>query len=759
MKMPVSFKVKNRTVNFDYIPVRCSLHQQLLSVLTKETKKDLDLRRRRVFDELDATHFQSLVVFVAGIGFFTDGYDIFAVGMIIPMLAHVYWQGTMPTHIETGMRVATLVGTIIGQFIFGVLADLYGRRKMYGFELLVVTISTIGVAMAADGASGSMSIVAWLIVWRFIMGVGIGGDYPLSAVITSEFAPTRSRGRMISTVFYMQPCGYLAATLVALIAIVAHRGSIPHTIPTRIEDIVSCMDDESCRRAMDSVWRWVIGIGAVPSAIAIFFRFSIPESPRYTMEVLNRPDEALEDVNEMGWQRVPQKTITPGDVEMQLPPPLQQQGQPQTQSLPESPHVQREKPPSVSHRPVSAATQENHLVSNEWSHFNPHKSTSRATDAASQHSPRRVSRTHTVSSANSISGSSLSSSTNDGDAADSTLIDDDFAPPTKEASQWTHFRTGFYQHFITNGHWPTLLGTALAWACFDFAFYALGPNSYKVVGKIFNEKTLCFPSIAKQGGKMPHPCNIPNRSLYEDAIQNTWHSLIIVSIGSLTGGLGMIKIIKRSSPRTIQLYGFIVLAVIFITIGICFQVVNRSISVPLIAFLYVLSQVFFEIGPNVTTFMIPAELFPTRFRCTAHGISAMSGKIASVLVQVFVAYAPIGPYKPSDNNPSDINSTDTKSEWLGYVVIIFAAFMVLGAAVTKWLIPEARQEDGRARPLEELQYLAKIRRPAKTEAPVPEDPGVNPATDCGINGVVPGEDSGNMNVHGPRVNGQANDNV
>ncbi|KAK2797480.1 hypothetical protein FQN49_008991, partial [Arthroderma sp. PD_2] len=82
MRMPVSFKVKNRTVNFDYIP-------------------DLDLRRRRVFDELDATHFQSLVVFVAGIGFFTDGYDIFAVGMIIPLLAHVYWDGLMPRSIET----------------------------------------------------------------------------------------------------------------------------------------------------------------------------------------------------------------------------------------------------------------------------------------------------------------------------------------------------------------------------------------------------------------------------------------------------------------------------------------------------------------------------------------------------------------------------------------------------------------------------------------------------------------------------------
>ncbi|EFR02715.1 inorganic phosphate transporter PHO84 [Nannizzia gypsea CBS 118893] len=725
MKMPVSFKVKNRTVNFNYIP-------------------DLDLRRRRVFDELDATHFQSLVVFVAGIGFFTDGYDIFAVGMIIPMLAHVYWHGTMPMHIETGMRAATLLGTIIGQFVFGILADLYGRRKMYGFELLIVTLSTIGVTMASDGASGSMSIVAWLIVWRFIMGIGIGGDYPLSAVITSEFAPTRSRGRMISTVFYMQPCGYLAATLVALIAMAAHGGSIPHNIPTRVEDIVSCTDNPECRRAMDSVWRWVIGIGAVPSAIAIFFRFSIPESPRYTMEVLNRPDEALEDVNEMGWQRVPQKTMTPGDIEMQLPPLPDQHPQSQSQPMPEGNRIQTEKPPSLSVRPASAISQpSNQPISNDWSHFDPrqhHRSASRATtDGASQRSPRRVSRTHTISSAHSGAGSSLSFSTsNDDEPADSTLVEDDFAPPTKEASQWTHFRTGFYNHFITNGHWPTLLGTSLAWACFDFAFYALGPNSYKVVGKIFNEKVLCFPSVVKQGGKLPSPCLPPGRSLYEDGIQNAWHSLIIVSAGSITGGLGMIKIIKRTSPRTIQLYGFILLAVIFVIIGVCFQVVPRSASVPLIAFLYALSQVFFEIGPNVTTFMIPAELFPTRFRCTAHGISAMSGKIASVLVQAFVAYAPIGPYKPSDNNPSDSNSTDTKAQWLGFVVIIFAAFMVLGAAVTKWLIPEARQTDGLARPLEELQYLAKIRRPAKKKTAVSDavDPQGASIPNNGANGVL-----------------------
>src|SRR5437762_13999347 len=100
----------------------------------------------------------------------------------------------------------------------------------------------------------------------------------------------------------------------------------------------------------------------------------------------------------------------------------------------------------------------------------------------------------------------------------------------------------------------------------------------------------------------------------------------------MTGGLGMIGLFNSVSPRTIQLFGFLVLAALFIAIGTCFQLVEPAASVPLMAFLYVLTEIFFEIGPNFTTFMIPAELFPTRFRCTAHGISAASCKIAPVLV-------------------------------------------------------------------------------------------------------------------------------
>jgi MFS family permease len=123
----------------------------------------------------------------------------------------------------------TLAGSIAGQLLFGWLGDRYGRTRLYGIELAIVIFSTIGVASVSGGYLSNMSILAWLSVWRFVMGVifwlltifrsradnstvrnrlfgqenpgpvlrggllisfsyrvGIGAEYPLSAVITAE---------------------------------------------------------------------------------------------------------------------------------------------------------------------------------------------------------------------------------------------------------------------------------------------------------------------------------------------------------------------------------------------------------------------------------------------------------------------------------------------------------------------------------------------------------------------------------------------
>jgi PHS family inorganic phosphate transporter-like MFS transporter len=78
-------------------------------------------------------------------------------------------------------------------------------------ELMIMIIATFGQALS--GAAPAVSIIGVLVVWRFIMGVGIGGDYPLSAVISSEFASTRIRGRLMTAVFAAQGWGQLRKQL------------------------------------------------------------------------------------------------------------------------------------------------------------------------------------------------------------------------------------------------------------------------------------------------------------------------------------------------------------------------------------------------------------------------------------------------------------------------------------------------------------------------------------------------------------------
>jgi MFS transporter, PHS family, inorganic phosphate transporter len=79
--------------------------------------------------------------------------------------------------------VASPVGTLCGQLLFGWLADLVGRKRMYGVELCIIIVATFGQAIS--GQAHAVSIIGVLIVWRFLQGIGIGGDYPLSAVISS----------------------------------------------------------------------------------------------------------------------------------------------------------------------------------------------------------------------------------------------------------------------------------------------------------------------------------------------------------------------------------------------------------------------------------------------------------------------------------------------------------------------------------------------------------------------------------------------
>ena len=139
---------------------------------------------------------------------------------------------------------------------------------MYGLELMVIIFATL--AQALTSGSPSMDIIGLIIFWRVLMGIGIGGDYPLSSIITSEFATTKWRGAMMAAVFAMQGLGQLGAAFIMLFVTLGFKESLKtSTEPANCTGV--------CAVAVDKMWRTLIGFGAVPGCIALYYRLTIPE--------------------------------------------------------------------------------------------------------------------------------------------------------------------------------------------------------------------------------------------------------------------------------------------------------------------------------------------------------------------------------------------------------------------------------------------------------------------------------------------------
>lgn len=94
---------------------------------------------------------------------------------------------------------------------------------------------------------------------------------------------------MMGSVFAMQGIGQFAAAIIALIVTAGFQKSLESA-----KDVAHCSG--VCLLAVDKMWRTIIGMGAVPGLIALYFRLTIPESPRYTLEVSRDPVKAEADI-------------------------------------------------------------------------------------------------------------------------------------------------------------------------------------------------------------------------------------------------------------------------------------------------------------------------------------------------------------------------------------------------------------------------------------------------------------------------------
>ena len=154
--------------------------------------------------------------------------------------------------------------------------------------------------------------------------------------------------------------------------------------------------------------------------------------------------------------------------------------------------------------------------------------------------------------------------------------------------------------------------------------------------------------------------------------------IILACAGSLPGYWTAILTIDTLGRKPLQLLGFVILTLLFCVLGFYYHHLSEG---SLLA-LYVIAQFFFNWGPNTTTFIVPGECFPTRYRSTGHGLSAAFGKIGAIIAQVISI--------PLLNKDSPPNCSGNKcSPWLDRLMQIFALFMLCGMFVS-FLIPETK---------------------------------------------------------------------
>ncbi len=135
-------------------------------------------------------------MFVSGMGFFTDAYDLFVIGIVVVLLKPEWGLSTTQVSL---LNSVTLAASAVGAIVFGRIADILGRKKIYGYEVLILAIGALASAFAPN--------FWFLLVCRAVLGIGIGGDYPVSATIMSEYSGKKSRGKMVGLVFAMQGAG------------------------------------------------------------------------------------------------------------------------------------------------------------------------------------------------------------------------------------------------------------------------------------------------------------------------------------------------------------------------------------------------------------------------------------------------------------------------------------------------------------------------------------------------------------------------
>ncbi len=200
------------------------------------------------------------ISFISALGGYLFGFDFAVISGALPFLQQqfgldAYWEG-----FATG---SLALGAIIGCIVAGNVADKYGRRKGLLLAAAIFGISSLAMAVAPDRNT--------FIAFRFVAGIGVGMASMLSPMYIAEIAPAHLRGRMVAINQLTVVTGILVTNLV----------------------------NYTLRNQGADAWRWMFGLGVVPSLLFFIGAMWLPESPRWLVKA-GRSAEALTVLNKIG---------------------------------------------------------------------------------------------------------------------------------------------------------------------------------------------------------------------------------------------------------------------------------------------------------------------------------------------------------------------------------------------------------------------------------------------------------------------------
>lgn len=200
------------------------------------------------------------ISFISALGGYLFGFDFAVISGALPFLQHqfnldTYWEG-----FATG---SLALGAIIGCLVAGGMADRYGRRKGLLLAAIVFGISSLAMAFAPNRDL--------FIASRFMAGIGVGMASMLSPMYIAEVSPAALRGRMVAINQLTVVIGILVTNLV----------------------------NYSLRNYGEDAWRWMFGLGVIPSIVFFLGVIWLPESPRWLV-LKGKIDEARRILDKIG---------------------------------------------------------------------------------------------------------------------------------------------------------------------------------------------------------------------------------------------------------------------------------------------------------------------------------------------------------------------------------------------------------------------------------------------------------------------------